>query len=140
MTRKQLAEKLNDDLKSEYQAIIMYITYAAAATGPHRPMLKQFFEQEIPEELAHAQFLAEKVASLGGVPATEPKPVPAAEGPREMLANVLEAERAAISAYKQRSRDAAELGDVGLSARLETLVEDETHHFEETEKILRGWQ
>jgi hypothetical protein len=28
---------------------------------------------------------------------------------------------------------------VGLSTHLETIVEDETAHFEETEKILRGW-
>jgi bacterioferritin len=56
-----------------------------------------------------------------------------------MLENVLAAERQAISDYKERSEQALELGDKGLATRLETIVEDETSHFEETEKILRGW-
>jgi bacterioferritin len=103
------------------------------------PVLKQFFAGEIPEELAHAQFLAEKVASLGGTPTTAPRPVPAAADAREMLQNVLEAERQAIADYKQRAEQAAAAGDKGLATHLETIVEDETAHFEETEKILRGW-
>lgn len=139
MTKKQLAKKLNEDLAGEYQAIIMYITYAASVTGPHRPMLKQFFESEIPEELTHAQFLAEKIASLGGKPTTEPRPVPVTDSPKQMLENVLKAEKKAIADYKVRAEQADELGDKGLAAHLETIVEDETTHYEETEKILRGW-
>jgi bacterioferritin len=138
-TREQLAASLNQDLAGEYQAVIMYATYAAAVTGPHRPMLKQFFSAEIPEELAHAQFLAEKVASLGAVPVTVPRPVPAANDAHRMLENVLAAERQAIADYKARAEQAAAYGDKGLATHLETIVEDETSHFEETEKILRGW-
>jgi bacterioferritin len=138
-TRAQLAAALNQDLAGEYQAVIMYATYAAAVIGPHRPMLKQFFSAEIPEELAHAQFLAEKVASLGAVPVTVPRPVPAANDAHQMLENVLAAERQAIADYKARAEQAAAYGDKGLATHLETIVEDETSHFEETEKILRGW-
>ena len=138
-TRAQLAAALNQDLAGEYQAVILYATYSAAVTGPHRPMLKQFFSAEIPEELAHAQFLAEKVASLGGSPVTVPRPVPPAKDARQMLENVLAAERQAIADYKARAEQAASYGDKGLATHLETIVEDETSHFEETEKILRGW-
>jgi bacterioferritin len=139
MTRQDLAGKLNEDLAGEYQAIIMYLTYAAAVTGPHRPTLKQFFESEIAGELAHAQFLAEKIASLGAAPTTTPRAVPAATDARQMLSNVLEAERQAIADYKARAEEAAAAGEKGLATHLETIVEDETGHFEETEKILRGW-
>jgi bacterioferritin len=52
---------------------------------------------------------------------------------------VLEAEKKAIADYKQRAEEAAAAGDKGLATHLETIVEDETGHFEETEKILRGW-
>jgi hypothetical protein len=31
------------------------------------------------------------------------------------------------------------MGEKALATHLETIVEDETSHFEETEKILRGW-
>jgi bacterioferritin len=139
MTRQDLVKRLNEDLAGEYQAIIMYITYAAAVIGPHRPTLKAFFESEIAGELGHAQFLAEKIASLGGTPTTTPRPVPAAADAKQMLVNVLEAEKQAIADYKQRAEEAAAAGDKGLATHLETIVEDETGHFEETEKILRGW-
>jgi bacterioferritin len=139
MDKETLIAKLNEDLAGEYQAVLMYNTYAATVMGPHRPTLKAFFTEEIPEELAHAQFLAEKVASLGGTPVTRPREVPKASGPREMLRNVLEAERQAIVDYQERAEQAAAYGDKGLATHLETIVEDETGHFEETEKILRGW-
>lgn len=139
MSKQDLINALNDDLAGEYQAIIMYVTYAAAVMGPHRPMLKQFFSAEIPEELTHAQFLSEKIASLGGVATMIPRAVPAAADPKQMLQHVLEAERKAVADYKQRAEQAAALGEKGLATHLETIVEDETSHFEETEKILRGW-
>ena len=139
MTKEALIEALNEDLAGEYQAVLMYVTYAASVTGPHRPMLKQFFQPEIAEELAHAQFLADKISSLGGHPTTEPRAVPFTTSPREMLENVLAAEQQAITDYKTRAEQAQDYGDKGLAAHLETIVEDETSHYEETEKILRGW-
>ena len=139
MTKETLIDALNEDLSGEYQAILMYVTYAASVTGPHRPVLRQFFLAEVPEELAHAQFLADKITSLGGQPVTEPRSVPVTTSPREMLASVLAAERQAIADYKQRAEQAHEFGDKGLSVHLETIVEEETLHYEETEKILRGW-
>lgn len=139
VSRKEMIAGLNEDLAGEFQAILMYVTYAAAVTGPHRPMLKQFFSAEVPEELAHAQFLADKIASLGGRPVTEPRKVPGATDARAMLENVLAAEKQAIADYKARAEQAAAFGDKGLATHLETIVEDETSHYEETEKILRGW-
>ena len=139
MTRQDLVKRLNEDLAGEYQAIIMYVTYAATVTGPYRPTLKEFFQSEIAGELGHAQFLAEKITSLGGAPTTTPRPVPAAGDAKQMLLNVLEAEKQAIADYKQRAEEAAAAGDKGLATHLETIVEDETGHYEETEKILRGW-
>lgn len=139
MTKEELINALNEDLAGEYQAVMMYVTYAATVTGPHRPMLKQFFSAEIPEELGHAQFLAEKIASYGGTPTVRPRPVPETTDPKQMLQNVLDAERKAVQDYKKRAEQAAECGDKGLATHLETIVEDETSHYEETEKILRGW-
>lgn len=137
---KALIEGLNSDLAAEYQAVIMYATYAATVNGPHRPTLKAFFTHEIAEELLHAQFLAQKIASLGGTPTTEPKPVPHADNPKAMLENILAAEEAAIAGYRQRAEQAEAAGDHGLSTHLDAFIEDETEHREETLKILRGWE
>lgn len=95
--RHALIDGLNDDLAGEYQAILMYTHYSAKLTGPYRRELRALFQVEIAEEQGHAQFLADKIASLGGEPATEPRPVPLADQPREMLEQALRAEKQAIA-------------------------------------------
>lgn len=139
MDKKTLVKHLNEDLAGELGAIIQYMTYAAKATGPYRPQLSQFFLTEVADEQLHAQYLANKVVALGGEPATEPRPVPAAKNNREMLEAVLAAERKATADYAQRAKDAEALGDKGLAVQLEDMVRDESGHSEETERILRDW-
>ena len=141
MDKAKLIEKLNEDLANEYQAVIMYTTYAASVSGPHRPALRSFFQAEIPEELAHAQFLADKIAALGGKPTTQPAPVPEAATPRAMLEAVLQAEKETIARYVERMKQAEAYGDYGLANDLQEIISEETRHKEETEKLLKGtWQ
>jgi bacterioferritin len=139
MDKKKLIDLLNEDLAGELAAIIQYLTYAAKATGPYRPQLSQFFLAEVPDEQAHAQFLANKIVALGGEPTVQPRPVPAAKGNREMVQAVLEAERRAMADYTQRAKQAEEFGDKGLVVQLEDIVRDESTHAEETERLLRDW-
>lgn len=138
VTKEALIKGLNEDLAHEYQAILMYNSYAAMATGIHRPLLKGFFEGEIPEELQHAQFLADKITALGGKPTTKPAELKLAEMPREMLQQVLEAETETIDRYVERMKQAEEYGDYGLANNLHDIISDETSHKEETEKLLRS--
>jgi bacterioferritin len=139
MDKKALIAALNEDLAGELSAVIQYTTYAAKATGPFRPQISQFFLAEVPDELGHAQFLANKIVALGGEPTTEARPVPEAGGNREMLEAVLSAERRAIADYTQRAKDAEAFGDKGLAVQLEDMVRDESGHAEETERMLRDW-
>jgi len=140
VARQALIDGLNHDLAGEYQAIVMYTHYSAKLTGPYRRELRALFQTEIPDEQGHAQFLADKIANLGGEPTTKPRPVPQAEKPREMLENALAAEKQAISDYEERIRQAEALGEVGLKVNLESQVSDETRHKEEIERILVGWR
>lgn len=139
MDNKTLIDHLNEDLASELSAIAQYIVYAAKATGPYRPHLAEFFLAEVPDEQAHAQFLANKIVALGGEPTTEADPVPAASTNREMLEAVLAAERKAVAGYTTRANEADAFGDKGLAVQLEDMVRDETEHAEETERMLRDW-
>ncbi len=139
MDKQTLIHRLNEDLSSEFSAIIQYITYAAKATGPYRPQLAQFFLSEVADEQLHAQFLANKIVALGGEPTSEAHPVPPANTNREMLEAVFEAERKATAAYTQRAQDAEAYGDKGLVVQLEDMIRDESTHSEETERILRDW-
>jgi len=134
-----LIDGLNHDLAGEYQAIVMYTTYSAMLTGPYRRELHALFQSEIPDEQRHAQFLAEKIASLGGEPTTVPRPVPHADQPLAMLEQALRAEKQAIADYSTRIGHAEASGDIGLKVNLENQVADETRHKEEIERILAGW-
>jgi len=136
MNKQELIQKLNEDLAGEYGAIIQYITYAAKTTGLHRVALAEFFRSEIADELKHAQFLADKITALGGQPTTTPRPTPEAHSNREMLEQVLRAEKQAIADYTERARQADKIGDKGLVVALEDIVSDETSHAEETAKLL----
>jgi bacterioferritin len=137
--REELINGLNEDLAGELQAVIMYLNYSATLTGPYRKELRALFQAEIADEQGHAQFLSDKIAALGGQPTTTPRPVPEASSPREMLLNVLDAEKQAIADYKERLEQAERFGDVGLRVSLENQISDETGHKEEVERILAGW-
>jgi len=137
--RQALIEGLNHDLAGEYQAILMYTHYSAKLTGPYRRELRALFQAEIGDEQGHAQFLADKIAALGGEPTTAPRPVPHANQPREMLGHALIAEEQAIADYNGRIHQAEGFGDLGLKADLESQVADETRHKEELERIIAGW-
>jgi bacterioferritin len=137
--RQALIDGLNHDLAGEYQAIVMYIQFSAKLTGPYRRDLRALFQAEIADEQSHAQFLADKIAALGGEPITEPRPVRHADQPRQMLKVALAAEELAVADYTARVRQARACGEFGLKVMLENQLADETRHKEELERVLAGW-
>ena len=138
MDKETLVKGLNTDLSHEYQAVLMYNTYAADVSGMHRQELKNFFDGEVPDELRHAQLLANKIAALDGNPTTKPADVPGTQNPKEMLENVLQAESDTIKRYVERRNQAEDFGDYGLVNDLEDIISDETNHKEETQKLLKS--
>ena len=138
--RQALIDGLNEDLAHEYEAIISYLLYAKLVHGHARLELGAFFEAEIADELAHAQFLAQKIVALGGTPTAEPAPVKLPKDNRGMLEAALESEKATIERYTKRAEQAESAGEVGLKVDLEDLISDETGHKEDLERILYGWK
>lgn len=136
---KRLIDGLNIDLRGEWQAIIMYRTYASMVQGPFRQELRTFFAAEVPEELAHAQLLADKISALGGTPAVEPAPVKVVGDAKEMLQAALEAELDTITRYIQRRKDAEAAGEYGLAADFDQLLADESNHRDELKQMLARW-
>ena len=139
ITQEQFLERLNIDLAHEFSAVILYRTYASQVQGQWRMELRQFFEQEIPDELGHAQILADKIVALGGNPTTVPAPVKPAKDATEMLRNALADEAETIDRYVKRRRQAEQLGHYGLAVELDDLIRDETSHRDEIQMILRRW-
>ena len=101
--------------------------------------LRQFFEAEIPDELGHAQILADKIVSLGGTPTTVPAEVKSASDAKQMLRNSLEDESETIDRYVLRRKQAEALGHYGLAIEFDDLIRDESNHRDEVQLLLRRW-
>ena len=142
MPKKQtdaLIEGLNEDLRGEFQAVIMYRLFASMVQGPYRQELGTFFADEIPEELMHAQILADKISAMGGVPAAEPSRVKVVLEAKEMIQVALDAEIETIARYVKRRKQAEDAGEHGLAAQFDDLIMDETHHRDELQQMLARW-
>jgi bacterioferritin len=139
ISQQDFLEALNVDLAHEYGAVISYRTYASQVQGQWRMELRQFFEREIPDELGHAQLLADKIVSLGGNPTTVPSPVKQAKDSKEMLRNSLEDEIETIQRYVLRRKQAEALGHYGLAVEFDDLIRDESTHRDEIQMILKRW-
>jgi bacterioferritin len=137
--KQELIDGLNTDLRGEFQAIIMYRLYASMVQGPYRQELRTFFANEIPEELLHAQILADKISAMGGVPAAEPAPVQVVQDAKQMLEAALRAEVETIDRYVQRRKQAEEASEHGLAAQFDDIIADETHHRDELRQMLARW-
>ena len=139
ISQGKFLEALNVDLAHEYAAVIAYRTYASQVQGQWRMELRNFFEAEIPDELGHAQILADKIVALGGTPTTQAAPVKAGHDAREMLRNALEDEIDTIERYVTRRKQAEQLGHYGLAVEFDDLIRDESNHRDEINQILKRW-
>jgi bacterioferritin len=139
VSQEEFLKGLNVDLANEYSAVILYRTYASQVQGQWRMELRAFFEQEIPDELGHAQILADKIVALGGTPTTAPAPVKAAKDAKEMLRNALDAEIETIGRYVLRRKQAEALGHYGLAVEFDDLIRDESTHRDEIQMVLKRW-
>jgi bacterioferritin len=137
-TKKALIDSLNQDLANELGASILYLYQTSTATGWDGEELREFLAPEVTGEMAHAIFLAEKIAALGGKPTTVPTQYKSPKDVKAMLKFDLQLERQVVENYRMRAMQAEEAGEIGLKIKLEELILDETGHAEQLDRILRG--
>ena len=137
MTREELINGLNEDLNLELEGLLRGVYHAAAGRGMLRHVLRELLKKELPSELDHATFLADKIVALGGEVRIRPS-LPAELGAaRELLQENIAGERKIISNYAKRIDQASEFGDKGLVIRLENMLASETDHLEQLERLGR---
>jgi bacterioferritin len=137
MTREELINGLNEDLNLELETLLRSVYHAAAGRGMLGHELRELLKKELPGELDHATFLADKIVALGGQVRIRPS-LPAEVGAaRELLQQNIAAERKIISNYAKRIDQAVEFGDKGLAIRLENMLSAETDHLEQLERLGR---
>ena len=101
---------LNQAFSEEWLAYYQYWLGAKVAAGAMRPEVEEEFKEHAGEELKHADWLADRIIQLGGVPALSPEDwfklarckymPPKNPNTKTLLAENLEAERCAIGRYE----------------------------------------
>jgi bacterioferritin len=127
MDKESLIEALNEDLRSEYQSIVQYISHIATVTGAEFLSTINELKVHLSQELNHAQILAEQISFLGGVPNTTVPLVEDLSGRAALEADlVLEEEQ--LQRYRDRFTQAAELGLADVGEALRPLLEQTQEH------------
>ncbi len=128
ITRKQLANLLNEDLAREYQAIIAYVVYSQVLKGPQYMNIADQLQTHAGDELKHALILSRQIDYLGAMPAVVPKPVKVSEDAKEMLRADLQNEVDTIKNYRERVRQCEALGEFAIGEHIREILLDEQDH------------
>jgi bacterioferritin len=128
ITRKQLIDRLNEDLAREYQAIIAYVVYSQALKGAEYMAIAKELEKHATEELQHALKVAKHVDYLGGMPTATPQKVTLTESAEGMLRADLENENETVRQYRQRVRDCEALSEYGIAEDIREILRQEQEH------------
>jgi bacterioferritin len=128
ITRKQLAEKLNEDLSREYQAIIAYVVYSQALKGAEYMSIADELELHAAQELQHALTIAKHIDYLGGMPTATAKPVKLSDDPKVMLRADLDNENDTVRNYRERLRECEELQEYAIAEDIREILRQEQEH------------
>src|SRR5436190_1003215 len=128
LTRKDLIEKLNEDLSREYQAVIAYVVYSQALKGAQYMSIAKELEKHAHEELAHALTIAKQVDYLGGMPTATAQPVKITDKAEEMLRADLDNENKTIRAYRERVKQCEALGEYAIAEDIREILRQEQEH------------
>jgi bacterioferritin len=128
ISRKEMISLLNEDLAREYQAIIAYVVYSQTMKGAKYLHIKSELEKHAAEELQHAIAIAKQIDYFNGTPVVVPEKVKLSDLPDNMLRFDLENERVTIINYRERIRQAEEMGEFALSEVLRKIIEQEQDH------------
>lgn len=128
MTREELIESLNNDLKLEYSAAIQYIQHAAVMTGAKYGDIVKELKVHANEEIQHAMTLADQIDYLGGRPTVDVGEIHVSEDNDTMLEQDLAGEDDAVARYKLRVEQAEELKEYALAGQLRTILAMEQEH------------
>jgi bacterioferritin len=135
MDKESFIEALNEDLGTEYQSIVQYISHIATVTGAEFLSTIDELKVHLTQELQHAQILAEQIAFLGGTPATTVPQVDTSTG-RDALAADLRLEDSQLERYRNRFAQAMDLGLADVAEALRPLLEQTQEHVRDLQTVL----
>lgn len=141
MTKNELIDLLNGDLRNEYMHLHFYLHSASMVAGLHRAELKEFLLEEAQGEMKHVSEFADLIVGLGGVPDSLPHSFPTnLVCPYDILNYALSMEDQVVSNYATRMDQAAELGGADgkwIEAFLENQIIDSRHDADHIRQMIK---
>jgi bacterioferritin len=128
ISRKRLAELLNEDLSREYQAIIAYVVYSQVLKGAEYMDIADQLEIHAKQELDHALMISRQIDYLGAMPTVTPKPVKTSENAKDMLRFDLDNENETVRNYRDRIRQCEALGEFAIAEQIRKILMQEQDH------------
>lgn len=136
MDEGQLIERMNEDLGTEYQSIVQYVQHIATISGAEFQGFVNELRSHLSQELEHAMTLAEQIDFLGGTPSVDVPDVPSETDPRKALELDLELEERQLDRYRERIKQANDMGLPDVAEALRPLLVQTQDHVNELRSVL----
>jgi bacterioferritin len=134
--KDKFIDQLNTDLGTEYQSIIQYIQHIATIKGAEYRSIVEELGNHLGQELEHAKTLAKQIDFLGGTPTVTVPDVPDSPDGASALRADLNLEEHQLDRYRQRVREAGDLGLPDVAEALRPLLEQTQDHVSELRDAL----
>jgi bacterioferritin len=138
MASKKLMDLMNAAIAREIQVSVQYMWQHVLWSGVKHFAVKDELKSIAVSEMKHAEAIAERLTSLGGVPTTKPEPIFVGKTLKAMLARDAKDEEGAIKLYKQIIEVAGKEGDVTTRKMFEGILADEEGHHDTFASLLEG--
>ena len=134
---------------SEIETVANYIANSVNLDGVRAKHIKVALEADVAEELGHAQMLARRIKTVGGLTPGSQKlemvqgslqPPAETTDVLSVIRGVIEAEESAIKGYRRVIKAAQAAEDYGTEDLAITLMSDEEEHLREFRGFLREFE
>ncbi len=140
MTSEEITDLLTKAYVDEFETMMNYLANAIVLDGVHAEEVKESLEEDVQEELEHAQILGERLKQLDESPPgseefearqTNLQPPADTTDVQSVIEGVLEAEEDAIETYRSLVEAASEANDPVTEDVAVTILADEEAHLTE---------
>jgi len=133
-----LIDLLNEAMRAEHQAVYQYMNHYNNVRGKW-PDIVDHFKAHMDDELGHANMLAMRIYTLGGIPDTNMLPTADyTEDVDEALKQDIIGEQEAIDLYSRIMDVCEEMNDKATLMMIESILGDEVSHLDEFAKLRRS--
>lgn len=141
MTKLEMIDLLNKDLKNEWKHLRFYLYHATAVVGLHAEEFKELFLKEAASEMRHVEQFSSLIIGLGGVATHESNDFDRFTDAGDIMRYALAMEQEVVENYVKRMHDGNELGgtdgswiEIFMEGQVQASREDVDHF----RQIVRG--